>query len=990
MARRRELSEEQLRSVARQALDKIAGADDPDAAAAQAFRQAPSSRVRQAVVGASTGAADDVTRAILRAALNSGDAEAARAATELLVDLSGTPAGVDLLKECFADAEAPIRRRAAEALESFQQPELASYLARALTDEEDTVRRSATGTFGIIIGTPSHGLRAAVVEQLAAPDSDLARAVTENDDVQVRRQIAQALAFVDSPEVLPTLEALVGDADEEVRQEAVLSLAAIGSDRAVELMGAALEDTGYRVASTVLDMLAASLGSGSGALLEHLRRALDHPLPEVRHHAVLMLDRYPPADVEELLEKATRDRSFEVSREAGQMLRGISRERHLDWLSEEMEEQVAGERARTVWEAGDIGHEAGPAGAPGEAEEAIELLEQALREGSSSEKVHALNELSSLVDIGDSDAMQQALDDRDSAVRSRAADSFAYTHDAGFLVRMLREHEDPLVRRRAAEALIGNPGGPKQRGRELARSVTFTSARTAGLVLFGHFLHAFQDPDPGVQQLACEAVRETAQHVGLVPVRPTLAALNRLMEGEDASVLLLEDAEHAAQVVGEARYGGAIVEGAEEVLQWRGELARRAHAIRWDADAGAYSVAGEVGAEAVEEWLERYGVAEEEAESVGRAVSGQGALPTAAADAVLDGLARDLLYALSAMGRAARALRLIGREQEGGSLEDWARALSAGPSLDWGGPEQHGDAVRRLVRLRRTAWMEAEWARRAVAGTPNDGFLHELLEDEDEGVRLAALAAQAEIAPEDADLEQMQVLAERNADEHAFAGPVGQAALALVRAGREGGVPVLRRALAATRVRPRLRLTQSLAAAAQEEAVRRLLEDSLEGDALREPQSLCVALAVRAAGGETSDPPPAEELDSAEARCAALALRAAANEAAPAEQLQTMLREGESAECYLSAGYLAVARVWSAVLVFSSVRDQDVPLSVQLICASSLVERGHPGGLAWFEKVADTVHGVRQARRVLYMSRAVENVIPLMLNCNAVNVGRFV
>ncbi len=78
------------------------------------------------------------------------------------------------------------------------------------------------------------------------------------------------------------------------------------------------------------------------------------------------------------------------------------------------------------------------------------------------------------------------------------------------------------------------------------------------------------------------------------------------------------------------------------------------------------------------------------------------------------------------------------------------------------------------------------------------------------------------------------------------------------------------------------------------------------------------------------------------------------------------------------------------MLVFSSVRDQDVPLSVQLICASSLVEQGHPGGLAWFEKVADSVRGVGQARRVLYMGRAVENVVPLMLNCNAVNVGRFV
>ncbi|MGD2174250.1 MAG: HEAT repeat domain-containing protein [Candidatus Brocadiaceae bacterium] len=986
MARRGQLDEQEIRARAREALTAVRQAEDREAAAVQALEGAPGARVRRAIVEAVTGRADEVTSAVLSAALESGYSEAAQTAVELLVDLSGTPAGIALLREALRSGDAALRRRAVEAIESFSEPELVSSLARGLTDEDQAVRRSATGTLGIIIGTPSHGLRQPMLDHLERPDSELAQAVVANEDVQVRRQVAQGLAFVDSDAVLPTVERLARDEDDEVRQEAVFTLAAIGTPDALAMMAERLEDSSYRVVSSVLDMLAGALGSGSRELLDHLRQALDHELPEVRRHVVLMLNRYPPSEIEDVLQEARADPDFEVSRHAAEMMRKLEAEDRVDWLAEEMSRQVAGERARTVWEAGDIAQEQGVREG---GREVVPFLEQALLRGSSSEKVHALNELSSLVDIGDSEAMRAALEDEDSSVRSRAADTLSYTRNAGLLVGVLHDHWDPMVRRRAAEALIGNPGGPKEAGR-IGSTVTFTSARTFGVALFGHLLQALRDEDPGVQQHACEGIRECARMLQLLPLRETLRELNRLIEDESVSVLLREDAEHAAETVREITYDDTLAEGIEEVLQWRAELAREAHAVQWDEDASALKIARSVASESVERWITAFGLPEQEAERLREAASSEGPLSGEVAGAVLEGLGADLVATLRALAHGAGALRLIGCEGHEEALEEWVSALSAGPRLQWGdSPERQADVLR-LQRLRRWACMEARRALHSFRGRGAPDFLDELLGDEDDWVRLAGMVAHAETEPERAQLEEVAKTCEKHLDDAEYCRPVGWASRLLLGAGIEDGVRFARSALAAGDIRFRMELTHGLIATAQEQRARRLVQQYLADRQLDDPAHLWLAAALRGAGGSLSDAQLPEAPDGLEQRCACLGLRAMANDAEAAQELKAMLRDGSRAERYLSACFLDLARVWSAVLIFSSVRDQDVAYSLRLLCAASLVRAGHPGGLSWFTKIAQSVSGRAQALRVTHMARAVEDVAPLMLKCSEVNVGRFV
>jgi hypothetical protein len=87
---------------------------------------------------------------------------------------------------------------------------------------------------------------------------------------------------------------------------------------------------------------------------------------------------------------------------------------------------------------------------------------------------------------------------------------------------------------------------------------------------------------------------------------------------------------------------------------------------------------------------------------------------------------------------------------------------------------------------------------------------------------------------------------------------------------------------------------------------------------------------------------------------------------------------------------LSLARVRSAVPIFSSLRDQDQPYLLRALSAASLLRRGHSAGPTWFGKVLGGTGGEQEARIVTHLSAAVEETIPLMLECRDVNVGRFV
>ena len=703
-------------------VEKVRTSPDPQAAAQEALQQAPTAQARQAILEASAAAPDAITAAFVSAALLSGDSRLSRMGADLLGDAEKSPDALQVLKECVRSDDATVRGRAMEAVPSYSDPEGLSVLAAGLADPDASVRRAAVAALGIIVGIMQHPVRAAALERLSLPDGPLARAVVASEDEHVRRQAAQALAFVDSEAVLPVLQRLSKDEDAEVRQEAVLALTAFGTPAAVSLMAECVDDSSYRVVSTVLDALAAQLGATSSAFLSHLEKALEHPVVEARRHAVLMLERFDPGDIEDVLERSAADEDFEVARRAGEMLLRSARGRQLTWLADEMS-GPAGSRAFGVWEAGNIGQDIRVGTSAGDATQENDdrsrvapLLEQALRDGSASDRVHAVNELVALVDISDSPGMQAALYDTDSAVRSRAADGLSYTRDAGLLVRVLADYPDAQVRRSAADALAGNPGG-RPSGGAMGGRVSFTSTRTVGVPLFSAFVRALHDPDQGVVRTACGAVRDCVQAVQMCPVRETVLALEPLTRGDSVSLLLQEDATEALEAVEDVPAGVLIAGAAQQVLAWRGQLAREAHALSWDGGSKSYKLAARPDDEAVARWKDDYELSDEAVAAVQRSAGGDGGLDAQVAGRIIHGLTRDLAHALECVFHASRAVALIGARDAPAALQAWQSAMGAAPDLDWGPGKTAAALQRRLRRLRMQAWVETVRAQAAM-GSP--------------------------------------------------------------------------------------------------------------------------------------------------------------------------------------------------------------------------------------------------------------------------------
>lgn len=986
MARCRSMSGRRLVAVARQAIGRIARADDPVAAAEQVLGAIESREVRLAVVQMAAAAEDKVTGAVISAALRGDDSELARTAADLLAEQSGNPAALDVLRQCFEVKDASVRARAVEAIEGFDDPAAVEFFPRALTDEDPIVRRAAAGALGQMVASRYNPLSGAVLEALGKPDSTLARAVVENEDVEVRRQTAQAMGFVGSDAAVPGLKLFCRDEDPEVRQETVIALAALPGRASTDLIASNLEDPSYAVVSSVLDTLAGRLPTGSSELLEYLKRTMRHPRVEVRRQAVLMLSEFGPDEAGPLLEEATGDADFEVARRASETIRVRGGPAGTTWLADGLGQRAPGDRTLSVWEAGNTGLAAGSRAAAlvGESgavsRDVVAMIEGVIERGSSSDKLHAVNELSGLVDICDSASMCAALDDADSSVRARAADALWWTRDAGLLLDVLRSHADATARRVAIGALAANPGG--RPGGAPGGLSEFASARTLGTDLYSIFLSAVDDPDEGVQQHACEALREFARNAPMLPVGRTLEVLEGRADADDASVLIQEEADYAAETVRETKFVESVIQAVGGVFEWHSGIAGEARALRLDPESGRWSVAA-AGEDAARRW-DGYGLSAEQL-----AASGQG-LEDEAAQALMRGLTDDLCAVLQCVAAAARAVRLIGQEERAGSLDGWASALGRALQAEWGGGEDAAALELRVDRRRKAAFVEVLWAREALGGESSRQALAELAEEPDDWVALFALRALAgldpQVTPPTGRLGELCLAHRGEAD---YAEPVGRAAVALLESGAPGAAEAAASALADADLDLRMTLTQKLIVAAQGETAGAALRDHLRSGAAGDVAGICLLMALQGAGRELEGlaAPEAAEDDT---RAALLGLRAMRNEIDAADELEAMLRDGKGRERYLAACCLTLARVKTAVPIFAGVRDSDAPYLLRALCAASSVRRGHPGGDIWFDKVMKSVGGRVQADLVAHLCRAVEDTIPLMLQCAGVNVGRFV
>jgi len=516
-------TEEQVRRYCHEVVDRVSRLTHGRLEAAEkALREAPHDAVRQTLVEMAAGAPDPVTAAFIQAAVRTGSAQLARAAADMLLDIRDPESARQSISLCLASSDSAVRHRAVEALETLREPAALDMLAASLGSDDAGVRRSATSILGLILGSKYHPLKEMLLARLEDTQSDLHRLILEGSEVNVRREVAQALGFSASSRVLPILRALSRDPDEQTRREVVLALSAQPAEGAVDILEGMLDDPDAVVVASALDVLATRLGWDSQRLLQLVRGTLKHPLPEVRLHAVMMLDRFRPEDARQAALEAARDRDFEVRRSATALLRRLGAP-----LPAEAEgEPGADEESLIIWEAGNLGIEgAGSRAGASAAGEAIAVLERVALSGSRSGRIQAISELQQLRDIADSPGLQKGVNDPDDAVRSRAAASLAYTRDAALLVGLLVGHPDVLVRREALRRLAENPSGRRGTAPQRA-STTFTSTRTLGMELFGPLLAGLEDADEGVRQLACEAIGRYVEFRLPMPV-PEVQSSNR-------------------------------------------------------------------------------------------------------------------------------------------------------------------------------------------------------------------------------------------------------------------------------------------------------------------------------------------------------------------------------------------------------------------------------------------------------------------------------
>ena len=304
---------------------------------------------------------------------------------------------IDALRTALADADADVRRTAAQALGSLADPRAVDALLEALRDDSDAdVRKMAAWALGEI--------------ESPRAVAGLSQAVRSDRSADVRAMAAWALGEIESPEGVPALGAALRDSSVEVRRMAVWGLGEIESAEAVEWLTPALRDDDVEIRRKA----AWALGEiESASAVPALGAALGDADAEVRSMAAWALGEIQSPAAIDALRAAVRDSNVEVRRHA-------------------------------VWALGEI-----------EDARAVGPLSQALSDSDREVRKTAAWALGEIQDPSAIPALRPLLQDSDAEVRKTAIWALVEMDDPAvydILVELLKD-EDPEVRRQAAHAL---------------------------------------------------------------------------------------------------------------------------------------------------------------------------------------------------------------------------------------------------------------------------------------------------------------------------------------------------------------------------------------------------------------------------------------------------------------------------------------------------------------------------------------------------------
>ncbi len=967
--------------------------------AEQALRDAGSDAVRQTLVELSAGSGTPgVTAALIRAAVRTGSTQLARAAADLLIDIKDPESAKSIIKECLESEDSAVRVRAVEALEALEDPEVFGLMRKALLSGDDNVSRAAVNSFGLILGGKYHPLKSHLLDSLADTESELFTMVSQTDDIALKREFAKILGFADSDAVLPLLEKLAEDPDTQTRREAVLALAANRSAASMKIAERKLDDEDEMIVTFALDALASRVGRDSEHMLECIRKVIKHPNEAVRRNAVMMLNWFPHSRIEDVLRGAAKDPDFEVQRSAQSLLRTMKIEPDPVELTES-EFGRGEENTLRIWEAGNVGMESRQS----ESKIAVDSdtvytdaivaeLERQAGSGDIARRSHIITELVEMEDISDSPMLLRALYDDSESIRARAARGLDFTRDAGLATRVLFDHPDSLVRRRAVDALAENPSERTRGSRGRSKGVTtFASERTQGMELFSYFLKALDDPDEGVRQSACYAIGHYPEFNCPIPVRETMEKLKAMESDRNLSSLTRDNAAELIDDISEAKIGEPLLNAVNAALAGLESVKEASSRLSEDKESGEFSLSGikgdaaQAGAELAGEW----GIEPERAFELAQAAAQGSPLSEQQAAIYADSVAESASLIFDAVGVGARALSKLGEDGWSEQLKTWLEELESFsadmPDAEMSFSKREHEANRALIG----AIISIRMALQAPEGGPQPDTLEDFTGSEDGWVRLKALLALKDAGMGAADM--LRSLVESYSENPEFDRVTGAAAIELVREGDEKGLEALAGVLERCSLDQMADLMHAFIAAAQEGEVSEMIKETVERGSCAPLASICMKMAAVAGGVDDVDIGCEPEEAEIKCRYAYRALRAMKNEKEAAEELKNALRSGEPEERKPAAVFLGLSRVESAVSVYAGVSDQvDAPWSLRTLCGGLMVRSGHRQGMGWFNKSMGHGNAVGRALVALDLGRAIVDVIPLMLGCNEVNVGRFV
>lgn len=267
-------------------------------------------------------------------------------------------------------------------------------------------------------------------------------------DWRVRHDAAIGLGFTQDPRARPSLERLLGDADERVRERAAWGMSMLGdptsSDRLVTLLSA--EDAAVRAeAAHGLGMRQAP--EAVGALIS----ALEDPEPDVRAHAAWGLGMVQDVSASSALAGALSDRDGRVREQAAWALGMLQDDQASRTLAAALGDDLWRVRAHAAWALGmglggdavdeliqalsddrpEVRNKAAWALGRLAAGQAAVALEERLSDDSPEVRAHAAWALGMMKAASARESLERATRDPDPAVRERAGWALRYLDAAG-------------------------------------------------------------------------------------------------------------------------------------------------------------------------------------------------------------------------------------------------------------------------------------------------------------------------------------------------------------------------------------------------------------------------------------------------------------------------------------------------------------------------------------------------------------------------------